>query len=122
MTCSGCGNDKAFQTHGYVAAQGCYVECCDRCSKLSPSQAALADVFWNGRPYYSEALGVEFTSREQKARVMKERDVSELGSQKLGEKSWIEGSREYRRKQFDEERPRLREIHREWKERASNVR
>ncbi len=116
MTCSSCGNAKAFQTHGYVAAQGQYVECCDRCSKRSPSEAALADVFWNDKPYYSDALGVEFTSRAQKAAVMKERGVIELGSQKLGEKTWIEGSRPWRRRQFEKDRPVIREIQRQWRE------
>jgi hypothetical protein len=73
-------------------------------------------VFWNGRPYYSEALQCEFTSRSQKARVMKEKGVSELGSQKLGEKNWIEGSRDMRRKQFEQERPVIRETLKRWKE------
>ncbi len=116
MNCTGCGNEKAFQTHGYIAAQGCYIECCDRCSQRSPSEAALADVFWNDKPYYSQALGVEFTSRAQKARVMKERGVSELGNQPLEHKNWIEGSREYRRKQFEKDRPMIRDTYRRWKE------
>lgn len=118
MMCSGCNNEKAYQTHGYVSAEGFYVECCDQCGNLSSSDASIPDVFWNGRPYKSEALGVEFTSRSQKARVMKEMGVSELGSQKLGDKSWIEGSRGYRKKQFDKDRPMIRETYRRYLENA----
>ena len=76
----------------------------------------IPDVFWNGRPYYSEALQTEFTSRSQKARVMKEKGVSELGSQKLGQKSWTEGTRAYRQKQFESVRPKIREAFKRWKE------
>ncbi len=119
MICSGCNNDRAFQTHGYVAAQGCYIECCDRCSARSPSEAALADVFWNDKPYYSEALGVELTSRAQKARIMKERGLIELGSQKLGEKTWIEGSRPWRSRQFEKDRPVIREGYRQWRDKQN---
>lgn len=116
--CSGCGNDKAYQTHGYVSSEGFYVECCNQCGDLASNDAPVPDVFWNGRPYYSEALGVEFTSRSQKAKVMKDLGVSELGNQKLGQKSWTEGSRAYRRKQFDKERPHIRETLRRYQERT----
>lgn len=116
MTCSGCGNDRAHQCHGYLSPEGFYVETCDRCGNLASSDAPVHDVFWNGRPYYSESLEVEFTSRSQKARVMKEKGVSELGSQKLGEKSWTEGSRDYRRRQFEKDRPAIRETYKRWRE------
>lgn len=116
--CSGCQNDKAYQTHGYVSDEGVYVECCDRCGDLASSDIPVPDVFWNGRPYYSEALGMEFTSRTQKARVMKELGVSELGGRKLGEKNWTEGSREFRRKQFNRERPMIQKTYQAWKEKS----
>lgn len=117
MMCSGCKNEHAHQTHGYIS-DGVYIESCDRCSQLSSSDASIPDVFWNGRPYYSEALGVEFTSRSQKARVMKEMGVSELGDTKLGQKNWIEGSRAARRKEFDKDRPMIRENYRRYLENA----
>lgn len=93
---------------------------CDHpdCGNLAMVNAGVPDVFWNGRPYYSEALDVEFTSRSQKARIMKERGLSELGDRKLGEKNWIEGSRESRRKEFDKERPMIRENYRRYLENA----
>lgn len=115
MICQGC-HLESWQIHGYCDEFGQYRECCVKCGDLSSSQASIPDVFWNGRPYYSKALECEFTSRSQKARVMKEKGVSELGSQKLGEKSWTQGSREYRRKQFETQRPMIRETWKRWKE------
>lgn len=117
MTCKGCGKES-HQIHGYCDEFGQYQEVCadPNCGALSSSAAGIPDVFWNGKPYYSEALQCEFTSRSQKARVMKERGVSELGSQKLGQKTWQEGSREIRRKSFDKDRPKIREILKTWKE------
>jgi len=109
MICSGCKNADAYHVHGWYDNHLGYQEICDKCGEVSSSDASIPDVFWNGRPYYSDALQVEFTSRSQKARVMKERGVSELGSQKLTGKNWIDGSRESRRKQFEQYRPAVRE-------------
>lgn len=114
--CEGCGNPDAYHSRGWIE-NGVYKEICDRCGGLASSDAPVHDVFWNGRSYYSEALQTEFTSRGQKARVMKEMGVSELGPQKLGEKNWIEGSRAYRRKQFDKDRPMIRETLKRYQER-----
>lgn len=116
MKCAGCHNEEAYQVHGWYDQTEGYLEVCDKCGNISSMDASIPDVFWNGRPYYSEALGVEFTSRGQKARVMKEMGVSELGSQKLGNKNWVEGSREYRKKQFDKDRPTIHKIQREYQE------
>lgn len=114
--CRGCGRQS---THiRTIVEDDTFFDQCDHpeCGNLSSIDATIPDVFWNGRPYYSEALGVEFTSRSQKARVMKERGLSELGNQKFGEKSWTEGSRAYRKKQFEQERPQIREAFKRWKE------
>lgn len=118
--CRACGRAS---THIRTIVDGeNLIDQCDHpeCGNLSSIDASIPDVFWNGRPYYSEALGVEFTSRSQKAKVMKERGLSELGSQKLGEKTWVEGSRDYRRKQFDKDRPIIRETYKRYLENARN--
>lgn len=113
MTCQGC-RQECYQTHGWCDKQEGYIEVCNNCGDLRSSDVPVHDVFWNGRPYYSEALGVEFTSRSQKARVMKEKGVTELGSQKIEPKSWTEGSREYRKRQFEKDRPKIRELYRQY--------
>lgn len=115
MICKGC-HQEAYQVHGWYDKETGYNEVCNACGNLYSSDASIPDVFWNGKPYYSEALGCEFTSRSQKARVMKEQGVSELGSQRLGSKGWVEGSREYRRKQFSKDRPSIRESFKRWKD------
>lgn len=116
--CRGCGRESI---HIRTIVEGdTLMDQCDHpdCGNLAMVNAGVPDVFWNGRPYYSEALDVEFTSRSQKARIMKERGLSELGDRKLGEKNWIEGSRESRRKEFDKERPMIRENYRRYLENA----
>lgn len=117
MKCQGC-NKESHQIHGYCDEKGNYREVCadPECGALSASAAGVPDVFWNGRPYYSEALEVEFTSRSQKARILKEKGLSELGSEKLGRKGWIEGTRDVRRKEFDKQRPIIRETLKRWQE------
>lgn len=117
MVCQGC-QKESHQIHGYCDENGQYRECCAGCGGLYSSDAGVPDVFWNGKPYYSEALGVEFTSRSQKAQVLKERGLSELGSQKLGEKTWVEGSRDYRKKNFEKDRPMIRENYRRYLDNA----
>lgn len=112
MVCKGCSKES-HHIHGYMH-EGQYQEVCAGCGGLYSADASVPDVFWNGKPYYSEALGVEFTSRAQKARVMKERGVSELGDQKLGKKTWTEGSRAYRKKNFENDRPMIRETYRRY--------
>lgn len=112
--CRGCGRES---THIRTIIEGdALIDQCDHPSCGNLSAVTIPDVFWNGRPYYSEALECELTSRSQKARVMKEKGVSELGNQKLGNKSWTEGTRDYRRRQFEKQRPIIRETLKRWKE------
>lgn len=115
-TCRGCNRES---THIRTIVEGDeLIDQCERqdCGNLSAISGGVPDVFWNGKPYYSHALGVEFTSRSQKARVMKERGVSELGDTKLSGKNWIEGSRDVRRKGFEKDRPMIRETLRQYRE------
>lgn len=117
MTCQNC-NKESHQIHGWLE-NGIYKEVCAECGGLASIDAGVPDVFWNGRPYYSEALDCEFTSRSQKARVMKERNVSELGNERVPMKSWTEGSREYRKRMFDQiDRPKIRETYKRYLERV----
>lgn len=119
--CQGC-KKESHHIHGYCDEYGQYQECCAGCGGLYSTDASVPDVFWNGKPYYSEALGIEFTSRSQKARVLKERGLSELGNQTLGQKTWVEGSREYRKKNFEKDRPMIREHYRRYLDNARRKR
>lgn len=90
---------------------------CDRCGDFTPM--TNADVFFV-RPYTSKALNVEFTSKGQKAAYLKANGLSEAGDRgTMSEKSWTEGTREHRKKEFDRvDRPKIREAIRTWRERA----
>lgn len=86
---------------------------CDQCGTFFVD--TVADVFFKGT-YKSEALGVEFTSRGQKAAYLKEHGIREAGDEPMSTKTWIEGSRDYRKKKFDrEDRPKLRQTIRDWR-------
>ena len=101
------GTVRSAYENGEVVDLGC-----DRCLGV---QATIHDVYFR-RPYTSEALGVEFTSKAQKAHYLKENNISEVGDRSMSRTNWIDGTREYRKKQFDKDRPVIREIWRKFRE------
>lgn len=125
MTCNHEGAiryQKIYSPHGDR-------EICDRCGLGNDGQAVLPDVFWPGHAYSSEHLcddmgnPIPLTSRRQKAQVMKDLGVSEAGDRvnggpAFGRSSWIDGTREARRKNFEEARPQIRESYRRYLNRA----
>lgn len=116
MICGCCG-DKLASSVKSVVENGEVVDVgCDRCQGIQPQ---MHDDVYFRRPYYSEALGTEFTSKAQKAAWMKAHDVSEAGERKMSETTWVDGTREHCRKQFDQERPKIRQIYKEWQARRS---
>lgn len=114
MECRNCGNDKAYRILTAYTVKDGLIDQCDQCGASHDGEAMLPDVWWNGKPYYSEALGVEFTSRQQKARVMREKGVTELGNEKLPQKNWTEGSRDFRKRQFEKDKPMIRETYKRY--------
>lgn len=108
-----CDHKGSVNSRSWVE-EGEIVTICDQCG-LNGS-ANLADCYWPGHAYKSTSLDVEFTSRGQKAKYLKEHGLSEAGDVKFKGQNWIEGTRESRRKEFDKERPMIREIAREWKQ------
>lgn len=80
----------------------------------------VPDVFFK-TAYKSKALDVEFTSKGQKAKYLKEHGLSEAGDRgSMAEKSWTEGTREHRKREFDRvDRPKIREAVRAWRQRGS---
>lgn len=122
MMCRSCSSEAySIRT---VVQEGTFVDFCDRCSDVRIE--GVPDVYLGhvgqkfanlcddmGRPY-------EISSKRQKKEVMDRLGVSEAGDRvngaPYGSKTWIEGTREFRRKQFDKERPMIRETLRRWKE------
>ena len=86
MECSGCGNPNAYRLRARAG-----FEVCDRCGRLS--NVRVSDVYFR-EPYLDPHLidtkkpeqkdGVWISSREQKARIMRELGVREAGDRKHG--------------------------------------
>lgn len=100
---------KVWVEHGEL--QGMCSDCGDFFTETVP------DVFFK-TAYTSKALNVEFTSKGQKAKYLKEHGLSEAGDRgSMSEKSWTEGTREHRRKVFNEvDRPKIRQALREFRQ------
>lgn len=130
MICD-CGNQNAYQKRIYTDREGIQ-EICDQCGTLSVGDAATPDVYLAhsgqkfknlcddmGRPY-------EIRSKRHKKEIMDKMGVQEAGDlvngAKYGSKSWVEGSRDYRRRQFDKERPMIRENYKRYLDNARNKR
>lgn len=125
--CRSCGREA---THIRTIVDGDeLVDQCDHpdCGNLAMASSGVPDVYLKragqtfenlcddmGRPY-------EIQSKRHKKEIMDRLGVSEAGGTfngaPYGSKSWIEGSRDVRRKQFAEERPKIQKIIREWRER-----
>ncbi len=108
-TCRGCGNTEAYHKRA-VWFDGDVEEVCDKCGNLTDKM---------GRP-------IEIQSKRHKKEVMDRLGVSEagdkVGGRDYGSTSWIEGSRDYRKRQFAKERPALRKIFKDWKEKSRGSR
>lgn len=126
MTCENCGNQSAYTKQIVSSSEGTW-EYCDRCGTTG-SYANIPDVYLGrsgqqfqnlcdkmGRPY-------EIQSKRHKKEIMDKLGVREAGGTvngaPFGTKSWIDGSREYRRRQFEKERPMIQKTLKEWKERS----
>ncbi len=97
MNCGNCGNAKAYKT---VSGNGW--EYCDRCGEV-PS-VGLADVYFDGKEEHGLAddpttgRARVFGSRGEKARYLKERNLSEAGDTVHGappSATSLENRREY---------------------------
>ena len=112
--CPNCQSEE-FITKRIWVIDGKLDGMCDKCSDFAVT--TIPDVFFKGA-YKSEALGVEFTSRQQKADYLKAHDLREAGDERMDTKDWVTGSRDYRKKKFDkEDRPKLQKIIRDWRQR-----
>lgn len=122
--CKGCGNQDAWHLRAvFDAKSNEKYEMCDRCG-LQGQGDGVPDVYLErsgqkfanlcdkmGRPY-------EIRSKRHKKEVMDKLGVSEAGDlvngAPYGTKSWIEGTRDYRRKQFEKDRPMVRETYKRY--------
>jgi hypothetical protein len=112
-----------------VIEDGQPIDLCDSkdCGDLSMSDVYSPDVYLvrAGQTFKNltdkNGVPIPIQSKRHKKQVMDELGVQEAGNTingaRYGSKSWIEGSREYRKKQFENDRPKIQKIYREWRER-----
>lgn len=117
MICRACNEPHASSVKSIVENGSVVDVGCDRCMGVAPT---IPDVYWPGHTYKSEALETEFTSRGQKAAYLKKHGLSEAGDVKFKGQTWAEGSRGYRKRQFDKDRPMIRENYKRYLENARN--
>lgn len=124
MTCQNCGNEKAWHVvSAYDPKKGIVSDCCDQCG-LEGAGDGIPDVYLArvGQTFanLTDKMGqpIAIQSKRHKKEVMASLGVSEAGDNvngaPFGTKSWIDGSRSWRKKQFDKDRPSIREAYRRY--------
>lgn len=126
--CRGCGREA---THiRTIVESDQLIDQCEwpDCGNLSMVDSGIPDVYLSrsGQTFnnLSDEMGkpIAIQSKRHKKQVMDSLGVSEAGGTvngaRFGTKTWIDGTRDYRRKQFEKDRPKLREIYKNWKEKS----
>lgn len=124
MTCNACGNEAVYRLSVVYSVKDGQRECCDRCGAQGDGEAMLPDVYLerSGQKFANlcDKMGTpyEITSKRHKKRVMKELGVQEAGGTfngaPFGTRTWVDGSRAYRKRQFEKDRPMIRENYRRY--------
>lgn len=123
MVCD-CGNQNALRIKSWYE-NGEIVSVCDKCMDFTPTGMPDAFLPRIGMTFDNlcDKMGkpIPIMSKAHKAQVMREKGVIEAGDRTRGStalpsKSWIEGTRENRKKEFDQKyRPMLKQTFKEWK-------
>lgn len=121
QSCGNCGNESPYHKHGWIES-GEYRELCNVCG--APPPPGVPDVFLPrcGMTFQNltDDMGkpIPIMSKRHKQEVMDAKGVREC-PERLTPTTWIDGTRAYRNKQFDQvDRPMIRETLRRYKERA----
>jgi hypothetical protein len=119
--CNGCGSDKYSEMRTIIEDTE-LVDACDQCSHVRAD--GIPDVYLGhiGQKFQNligkDGQPIEIRSKRHKKQVMDEMGVSEAGhtvnGAPYGSKSWIEGTRAYRKKNFKEALPAIRETYRQY--------
>lgn len=123
MKCTSCGNLNAWHTISrFSSKDGVMIDCCDQCG-LEGGGEGIPDVYLGHIGQTFQALcdetgnPIPIQSKRHKKQVMDGLGLSEHPDRLKGT-PWIEGSRDYRKRNFEQDRPRIRETMRQWRERA----
>lgn len=121
-SCSNCGSLEWYEMRTMIEGTSPY-DLCSECPK--PVQVSGIPDAYLGRPgetfkNLTDAMGkpIEIQSKRHKKEVMDRMGVREAGEwvngAPFGTKSWTEGTREWRKKQFEKDRPMIRETYKRY--------
>lgn len=119
MICRNCNNQNAWHAVSrYDTESEGWIDCCDKCG-LEGQGESIPDVYLAriGQTFGAlcDDMGkpIPIMSKRHKKEVMDKLGLREHPDRLKGE-SWIEGSRNYRKKQFDKDRAGIRQTYKEW--------
>lgn len=114
--CSGCGSNKYSEMRSIVE-EGELVDSCSDCSQVRAD--GVPDVYLPRSGMVFQALcdksgvPIPIQSKRHKQQVMNELGLSEHPD-RLKPQTWVEGTREYRKRNFEQARPKIREAYRQY--------
>lgn len=118
--CTNCGNQNAYHTRSWYNDKVERIEqICNGCG-LDGGGETIPDVYLPRSGMTFQALcdktgkPIPIQSKQHKQQVMNELGLREHPDRLTGNKSWVEGSREYRKKNFDQARPKIREAYQQY--------
>lgn len=113
--CSACGSVEWYQIRTMMEGTEIYDSCSDCDNPVSVG--GVPDVYLPRAGMTFQALcdktgkPIPIQSKRHKQQVMNELGLRECPERLSGEKTWVEGSRQYRKRNFDEARPKIREAY-----------
>lgn len=121
MSCRNCKSEKSWHVITIFDPQADqFIDQCDQCG-LEGAGGGVPDVYFkrSGQEFanLTDDMGrpIKIESKRHKAEVMKALGVSEAGDRvngaPYGTKTWTEGTRDGRKKTFERDRPKIREIY-----------
>lgn len=116
--CSSCNSATWYQIRTMIEGTDVHDWCSDCDTPVSTE--GVPDVYLPRAGMTFQALcdktgkPIEIQSKRHKQQVMNELGLREHPDRLTGNKSWVEGSREYRKRNFEQDRPKIREAYRQY--------
>lgn len=118
--CTSCGNQNAYHTRSWYNDKLDRVDqMCNACGLDGPGDV-VPDVYLPKIGMTFQAIcddmgnPIPVQSKQHKQQLMNERGIREHPDRLKDPKTWIEGSRDYRKKNFEQARPKIREAYRQY--------
>lgn len=115
--CRSCGSPNWSEMRT-IMDEGEMLDSCSECSSFRAD--GVPDVYLPRAGMTFQALcdktgkPIPIQSKRHKQQVMNELGLREHPDRLKGDKSWVEGSRDYRKRNFEQDRPKIREAYRQY--------